>query len=56
MNASNGAAVAMATSASGYLRASHMRPRPFPSTALRSRALDGSYPFREHRTCAELGL
>lgn len=29
-------------------------PRPRPLTGLRPRQLDGSYPFRSHRTVAEI--
>lgn len=54
MNASNGAVAAMAASAKGFLHPQHMRPRPIPAGALGTRALDGSYPFRGHRTVAEL--
>lgn len=49
MIANNGAAAAMAASAS-----EHPRPRPLPTASLRPRALTGAYPFRGHRTVAEL--
>ena len=29
------------------------RSRPVPMNVLRPRQLDGAYPFRTHRTCAE---
>ncbi|MBB5697025.1 hypothetical protein [Sphingomonas yantingensis] len=29
------------------------RPRPFTPAELPTRALDGSYPFLNHRSCAE---
>jgi len=31
-----------------------MKPQPLPPEALRRRALNGAYPFRDHRTCAEV--
>ena len=31
-----------------------MRPSPIPASALPSRVKDGSYPFLNHRTVAEL--
>ena len=54
MNVMNGAGAAMAASASEIARPSLMRPQRFPAGALRARALDGSYPFRSHRSVAEL--
>jgi len=54
MNAMTGAGAAMAASASENLRPSLMRPQPLPAGALRTRALDGSYPFRSHRSVADL--
>lgn len=35
------------------LRFTPPRPRPIDPAALGTRKLDGSYPFRSHRTCAE---
>jgi hypothetical protein len=54
MNAMNGGAVAMATSPNGFLHAGHMRPQPIPASALRHRVPDGSYPFRAHRSVADI--
>lgn len=54
MNAISSVGAAMAASASGFLHSQHMRPRPFAASALRTRALDGSYPFRAHHTVAQL--
>ena len=53
MSAMTGAGPAMAASVNEFLRPQHMRPRPIPATALGHREIDGSYPFRAHRTCAE---
>lgn len=53
MSAMTGAGPAMAASANGFLHPPHMRPRSIPATALGHREIDGSYPFRSHRTCAE---
>lgn len=30
-----------------------MKPQPIPTAMLRPRVPDGSYPFRDHRSCAE---
>lgn len=49
MIANTGAGAATAASAN-----EHPRPRPMPAAALRRRALTGAYPFRGHRTVAEL--
>lgn len=54
MDASNGVVASMGASTNGFLRAGHMRPRPIPASALGHRPLDGSYPFRSHRTVAEI--
>lgn len=53
MNAMTGVGAAMAASTNDKLRPARMRPRPFPASALGTRAIDGSYPFRGHKTCAE---
>lgn len=53
MTAMTGAGAARAAFAIDNLRPQHMRPRPFPAAALGIRKLDGSYPFRGHKTCAE---
>lgn len=54
MNASFGVVASMDASTNGFLHPQHMRPRPLPAGALRSRERDGSYPFRAHRSVADL--
>lgn len=54
MSAIHGAGAAMAASASGYLRPAHPRPQPIDRSTLRPRDYDHPYPFRTHRSCADL--